>query len=192
MSKKKTKKATAATGNSGEERPLFSYSYEVSGQLVSDMATALAGDTKRNPPMIATYALLVLVLLVALSPLGTNTALLITLVIIELAVWYVSTKWHSIQERRLRKLGFDPAFIPEDKRRRSVSVYDDRVVVELPDDETKTYPISSMGKPCYGDGMLVMSFSGKAFVPVPHKALSATRHNQLVRFIAEKTGAKID
>lgn len=191
MSKKKGKKPVVEGDGSGEERPLFSYSYELSGSLVSDMATALAGDEKRNPPMIATYVLLVVVLLVAISPLGKNSALLIALVIIELAVWWLSTKWHAIQERRLRRAGLDPAFVPEGKRRRSVSVYEDRIVVEAAEGDAQTYPVSAMGKPYYAADLLVMTFSGNAFVPAPRKALSTTRFNQLVRHVSEKTGTEL-
>lgn len=192
MAKKKSKRPVGTGSEAEGERPLFSYSYELSGSLVSEMASALAGDDRRNPPMIATYVLLVVVLIVAVSPLGQNSALLIALVIIELSVWGLSTKWRAIQERRLRHAGLDPAFVPEDKRRRSVEVYEDRVVVEAPEGEPQTYLVSSMRKPFFTETMLIMVFSGNTFVPAPRKALSTTRFNQLVRLVCEKTGAKAE
>lgn len=176
-----------------EERPLFSYSFELSNQLVSDMATVLAGDSKRNPPTIACATLLAVIVLIAASPMGRdNTPLLIGLVIVEMAMWTLSRRWVSFKVNALRKDGYDTALVPKGERRRAVELYDDRVVVRPEGETARTLLVSSMRKPRYASDLLVLVFSGGHYVPVPRKALSTTRFSELVRHVAKVTGTKVD
>lgn len=173
-----------------QERPLVSYVYDLTSALVIDMSVALAGDRKRNPASVVCACLLVIIVMLAASPVARQlTPLLVVLIVVEMATWTLSSKWQAVQLRRLRKAGFDLALAPEGKRRRTVSVFEDRVVVEEPSGHKTSYPVSEMRRPRSAGEMLVLRFQG-GFVPVPRHALSASRYNDLLRFVAERTGMK--
>lgn len=178
------------TGLARGEEPLFSYTYELSNQLVEDAATALAGDPSRNPATMACAGSLVVIIAFASSPIGNNPPVLILLVIIEMALWSLARKWHEVQVWRLRRAGLDTALVAEDQRRRSVSVYDDRLVVEERNGHKTALPMDEMRRPKLSGEVLVLTFSRGRFVPVPRKSMSVSRFDELVDYVARRTNAK--
>lgn len=178
--------------NSGEEKPLYSYAYELSGALVDEMATALAGDRYKNPATVACVFILAVIVFFAASPIGYNNQVpLVCLVVVWVILWTVSGKWQTIQVRKLRRAGLDPALAPEGKRRYEVAFYEDRVVVTPPEGKLVTYPVSSLRKPKQSRDLLVIPVAGGAYLPVPHRALSTGRYNELLHHVAKLTGAKV-
>lgn len=53
---------------------------------------------------------------------------------------------------------------------------------------TGTHPISSLRRVSKGSELLVLSFSGPAFVIVPQRAMSVSRFEELAAFVGGKTG----
>lgn len=182
--------ATQAVGSNGE---LFSCSYELTNQLVDEAATALAGDSRSNPAMLASYGLLVVILLVAMSPIGASQAsmpVLLGLILVEVGLWVLARRWHDIKLAQLRRNGLDTALIPERQRRREVRVYEDRVVVAPKEGTETTYATAGMRKPKLTSGLCLLRFAEGA-VPVPSRAMSVTRYEELVRWACKRTGAKV-
>lgn len=183
--------ATQPTPETSSEVPLFTYTYELSNALVVQMAGALAGDRNRNPPAIAVVVLLACIVFLAATP-GTsdNTPLLVALVIVTVVLMTLATRWRDLMVRSLRAAGFDTALAPEGQRRYEVSVFEDRFVVAHGSDLKTTLLVSDLRRPRPAKDVVVLRFSGKRYLPVPRKALSGARYNELLRFVAARTGAK--
>lgn len=176
-------KGTSNTAENGIEKPLFSLSYDLSAQLVDEAARVLAGDKMRNPPSVASIAVLVLIVIAALAPATRgNVPLLVGMVVVEVILWNLADRWAQVQLRKLRRAGLDTAFIPEDKRRVSIAVYEDTLAVTGPSG-AKTLKVSDLRAANLGNELSVLAFAGGTLVLVPRRAMSAQRYHDLLKHV---------
>lgn len=175
---KATNKAEA-----GLDKPLFSLSYDLSAQLVDEAARLLAGDKRRNPASVTSYAVLALIVIAALAPATKdNVPLLVAMVVAEVILWAVADRWPQMQLRKLRRAGLDTALIPADKRRRSIAVYEDILTVTSPDD-TQTLRIADLRGATLGNESAVLAFANGSYVIIPSRAMSAQRYHDLLKHV---------
>ena len=167
----------------GTDKPLFSLSYDLSAQLTDEAARLLAGDKTRNPASVTSYAILVLIVIAALAPATKdNVPLLVGMVVAEVILWALADRWPQVQLRRLRRAGLDTALIPVDKRRRTISAYDDTLVVASPD-STETLRIADLRGATVGNEIAVLAFANGVYVIVPSRAMSAQRYHDLLKHV---------
>lgn len=176
-------KDTNKTAENQIDKPLFSLSYDLSAQLVDEAARVLAGDKMRTPPSVASIAVLVLIVIAALAPVTRdNVPLLVGMVVLEIVLWNLADRWAQVQLRKLRRAGLDTALIPEDKRRRSIAVYEDTLAVTSPDG-TDTLRISDLRGANVGNDLSVLAFANGSFVLIPSRAMSAQRYHDLLKHV---------
>ena len=171
------------------EGELFSYAYDLNRQLVEDAASALAGDRNRNPPMIASIVILIVLVVLAASPFGDDALpLLAVLVVVEAVLWTLSARWRQLMLRKLRAAGLDCALVSEDANRFAVHVFEDElaVVPEAGGSEVR-HALSALRKIKPANNQLLLVFAD-GYVPIPHKALSVSRFDELERFLHKKLG----
>ena len=160
---KATNKAEA-----GLDKPLFSLSYDLSAQLVDEAARLLAGDKRRNPASVTSYAVLVLIVIAALAPATKdNVPLLVAMVVAEVILWAVADRWPQMQLRKLR---------------RSIAVYEDTLTVTSPDD-TQTLRIADLRGATLGNESAVLAFANGSYVIIPSRAMSAQRYHDLLKHV---------
>lgn len=181
------------------ERPLLTVSYELNARLVDKSAELLAGDPSRNPPAMVSVVLLVVIVAWGFATSSNEgidprsapvVATAAALVVAAVAMGTLARRWQRVKLAELRRNGLDVALIPEGERRRTVSVFPDRVVVAPEQGEPTTYALGSMRKPKLGTELMLLRFGPRGFVPIPRRALSASRAAELERFVCERTGAK--
>ena len=179
------------------EQPIHTASYELTDQLVDQSATLLAGDASRNPAAITSMVLLVIIVAWGFAtssdpkvdpsspPVIATAGVLVAAAV---ALGTLAGRWKQVKLSRLRRSGLDLASVDKRQRRRTVSVFADRVVVAPEGVEPQVFPLASMRRPLFGPELMLLRFGANGFVPVPRRSLSATRYADLERFVREQTG----
>lgn len=138
-----------------------------------------------NVLTIASFASLILLVLLALA-LGNDAWLpLIALFLVAVALLYVTRNWAKLQVRYARTTTLDPACMGG---RMHVVVCEDAVHVEDETGKTGTYPLSDLRVVYENSDFILAGFTGKRYVYVPRSSLSEGRFHDLARFLTQKKG----
>lgn len=142
------------------------------------------GPRAKTAMSAANFGSLIVLVLVALFA-GDQTALLIILFFVAVALIYGSRNWQGLQMRYARGTMLAPD--PEAKRTHVV-VCEGGVHVENEKGPVTDCDYSDLRFVHSTGESLLAVFSGRRYVFVPRSALSESRFHELVRFLREKLG----
>lgn len=194
MAKKTTARRKAAKAKAQADAPVkfsdekypdarFSATFDYDEMSFMRAAEQL-GPRAKTAMTAANFGSLIVLVLVALFA-GDQTALLIILFFVAVALIYGSRNWQGLQMRYARGTMLAPD--PEAKRMHVV-VCEDGVHVENEKGPVTDCDYSDLRFVHSTGESLVAVFSGRRYVFVPRSALSESRFHELVKFLREKLG----
>lgn len=194
MAKKTTARRRAAKAKAQADAPVkfndekypdvrFSATFDYD-EISFVRAAEQLGPRAKTAMTAANFGSLVVLVLVALFA-GDQTALLVVLFLVAVALIYGSRNWQGLQLRYARGTMLAPD--PE-AGRTHVVVCEDGVHVENEKGHVTDCDYSDLRFVHSTGESLVAVFSGRRYVFVPRSALSESRFHELVKFLREKLG----
>lgn len=186
MAKRSSRRKTAAArdrfDDSGYQDVRLSATFDYDEMDFARAANQLCPHG-RTVMTAVTFALLVLLVLAALSL--EDTTPLIALVVVCLVPMNLISRWHDVQIWYAQGTTLAPDAA---SGRRHVVVCEDAVHTQDEAGATETYPFSEMRAVRITGDFVVMGFGRKRYVYVPRRALSENRFRELTAFLEAKRG----
>ena len=179
----------AATSSSAQAaaspKPLYHATYELTSLMTQDALSVLTPTGASNPAYIA-CALLLVAMLVYGFAFEPQTVVMVVMATLCAGLMVIGGRWSTYMLARLQRFGLNAVELPEDERRYTVDVWDDKLEVTQPSGEMAVYPMNDIKHVYSTSRLILVDMKTGELVLIPAKSLSTSRYEALRTLLSTK------